>query len=231
MEYQRNQLFFHYNRTRIWTGISLVAYVLLGVAFIVLLLTGWWLPAGLPFIAVGAVILVVALNMMTSEKQIKQQVEKILEKAKEEAREAFDYPEENPDLLFSFDGYDFDEGSAPFRRMGNGRSFSAVYTVSYFLLEKDRLRFFQKKVSLVEDKASVEKKDFPFASLTKATADSTTLKRHCIDGKEHGLTVHTVAVTDSHGNPVCLANDKVRDYDMDRFCETLAHCIQRASQK
>ncbi len=231
MDYKRNALFFHHKRNTVWTWVTYLSFALFAVTFVMLLSFHWYVPIALPPAIVGVTLLLLALSMTTSEKQLRQQITQMTDAAKEEAMAHFDYPDINPDFFFVFEGYDFAPEDLLFRKNRNGRAFSSVYTVTYLLFDKECLRLFQKSASLVEEKGSLVTKDLPIASLKGAEALTETVSRHCIDGNTREFERHFLRLTDAAGETVCTVPCKARDYDMDRFCETLSHHEDRLHKK
>lgn len=231
MDYKRNSLFFHHKRTLIWTRISYLSYLFFAVGVILFISTGLnYLAVAMPPVIVGVVILLTSLNMMTGEGQIKQQIEVLREAAKEEGRTQLGYPEEDPDHFYEFEGYDLFDPALPIRKNRNGRSFSTRYTVTFFLLEKNTLRVFERTASLVEEYAQVFSQDIPLVSLAGAEILSEKVRRLCISGSEQEITRHMLLLRDGEGKILCRAFCKIYDYDMERFRDSLVHAIAKAKE-
>ena len=228
MDFKQNALFFNHKRTRFWTGLSYISYIFFALAVVVFILAWGWLAAALPFASVGVVILLTSLSMITSEKQIKEQIELLRKGAKEAALEHFDYPNQEPDLFFEFEGYDLVDETLPIRKRKNGRIFSSVYVITYIMMENNTLRIWEKKSSILEAKEEIITKDIPFTELSGAQSHTEITKRVCIDGVEKEIPMNLLTVKDKDGNVVCTAYCKTFNYDIDRLCENLAHNIQRA---
>ncbi|MBQ7365293.1 MAG: hypothetical protein IJW46_06815 [Clostridia bacterium] len=228
MDYKQNLLFFDHKRTKRWTIVSYFAYPFFAVAAIMLFMSGGWVAAALPAAVPGVVILVLALNMFTSEKHIKGQIEIIRKKAEEEALAYLDHPHQNPDLFFIFEGYDRMNDTLTLRKNRNGRVFSTVYVVTYMLIEGNNLRVWQGKYSLIEDKVDVFAKDIPMNTLSEATLLNESRKQVCIDGAEHTIPTVAVIVHNNDKTPAVIADCMIYSYDMERFTGNLAHGISRA---
>lgn len=230
MDFKRNKLFFNHKRTRFWTGLSYTSYVFFGAAVVVLFATYGFVAAALPFASVGVAILLTSLSMITSEKQIKEQIELLRKGAKEAALEHFDYPEQQPDLFFEFEGYDLADETLPIRKRKNGRVFSSVYVITYIMMENNGLRIWEKKSSILEDKEEIHTFDLTFAELSGAESHTEVTKRICIDGTENDIPMNILSVKDKDGKVVCNAYCKAFNYDIDRLCENLKHNIARAEK-
>ena len=228
MDFKQNALFFNHKRTRFWTNLSYTSYIFFALAVVVFISAWGWLAADLPFASVGVVILLTSLSMITSEKQIKEQIALLQKGAKEAALEHFDYPDQEPDHFFEFEGYDLTDETLPIRKRKNGRVFSSVYVITYLMLENNMLRIWEKKSSLLEDKEEIIKKDIPLTALSGAESHTEITKRVCIDGIEKDIPMNLLTVKDKDGNVVCTAYCKTFNYDIDRLCENLAHNIKRA---
>jgi len=229
MDFKQNALFFNHKRTRFWTNLSYTSYIFFAIAVVVFIAAWGWLAAALPFASVGVVILLTSLSMITSEKQIKEQIALLQKGAKEAALEHFDYPNQEPDLFFEFEGYDLADETLPIRKRKNGRVFSSVYVITYIMMENNMLRIWEKKSSLLEDKEEIITKDIPFTALSGAESHTEVAKRVCIDGVEKDIPMNLLTVKDKDGKVVCTAYCKTFNYDIDRLCENLAHNIQRAN--
>ena len=235
MDYRKNAMFFEHKRVKKWTYVSYVGYGFIALAVILFILNGagmggggmWALSAALPFAAVGVAILLTALSMMTSEKQLKEEIANLQKEAEENALAAFDHPDRNPDLFFQFEGYKMTDDSLIIRKLRNGRVFTTVYGITYMMIEKNNLHIYQKRTSLVDEGVEILSKTFPLASLSGAKIINETVKRTGNDGEEHEVKVVAVQVFDNDGNAVCTANCKIYDYDIERFAETLDHNIKR----
>lgn len=230
MDFKQNALFFNHKRTRFWTTFSYTSYIFFAIAVVVLVSTMGWVAAALPFASVGVVILLTSLSMITSEKQIKEQIELLRKGAKEAALEHFDYPEQQPDLFFEFEGYDLVDETLPIRKRKNGRIFSSVYVITYMMLENNGLRIWEKKSSILEDKEEIHTLDLTFAELSGAESHTEVAKRVCIDGTENDIPMNFLSVKDKEGNVLCTAYCKAFNYDIDRLCENLKHNIARAEK-
>ena len=228
MDFKQNALFFNYKRTRFWTTLSYTSYLFFALAVVVFVMAWGWLAAALPFASVGVVILLTSLSMITSEKQIKEQIALLQKGAKEAALEHFDYPNQEPDLFFEFEGYDLVDETLPIRKRKNGRVFSSVYVITYIMMENNTLRIWEKKSSILEDKEEIITKDIPFTELSGAQSHTEVAKRVCIDGVEKDIPMNLLTVKDKDGKVICTAYCKTFNYDVDRLCENLAHNIQRA---
>ena len=228
MDYKQNLLFFDHKRTERWTTVSYFAYPFFAVAAFMLFMSGGWVAAALPAAVPGVVILVLALNMFTSEKHIKGQIDIIRKKAEEEALAYLDHPQQNPDLFFIFEGYDRMNDTLTLRKNRNGRVFSTVYVVTYMLIEGNNLRVWQGKYSLVEDKVDVFAKDIPMNTLSKATLLNESRKQICIDNVEHEIPTVAVIVHTTDNTPAVVADCMIYSYDMERFTGNLDHGIARA---
>lgn len=228
MDYKQNLLFFDHKRTKRWTIVSYFAYPFFAAAVVMLIISGGWVPMALPPAVPGVAILILALNMFTSEKHIKTQVEVIRKKAEMEALAYLDHPEQNPDLFFIFEGYDRMNDTLTLRKNRNGRVFSTVYVVTYMLIVGNVLRVWQGKFSLIEDKVDVICKDIPMATLSRATLLNETRKQVCIDGIEHDIPTVAVVVHNEDSTPAIIADCMIYSYDMERFVGNLAHGIERA---
>lgn len=229
LDFKQNALFFNHKRTRFWTGLSYTSYFFFALAVVVFISAWGWLAAALPFASVGVVILLVSLSMITSEKQIKEQIAILQKGAKEAALAHFDYPDQEPDLFFEFEGYDLADDTLPIRKKKNGRIFSSVYVITYLMIEKDMLRIWEKKASILEDKEEIITRDILFTDLSGAQSHTEVTKRVCIDGVEKEIPMNLLTVKDKDGNVVCTAYCKTFTYDIDRLCENLAHSIKRAN--
>lgn len=229
MDFKQNALFFNHKRTRFWTTLSYTSYFFFAIAVVVLISTMGWVAAALPFASVGVVILLTSLSMITSEKLIKEQIALLQKGAKEKALEHFDYPEQQPDLFFEFEGYDLADETLPIRKRKNGRVFSSVYVITYMVMEKTMLRIWEKKSSILEEKEEIITRDIPFTELSGAQSHTEVVKRVCIDGVEREISMNLLTVKDKDGNVICTAYCKTFNYDIDRLCENLAHNIQRAN--
>lgn len=229
MDFKQNALFFNHKRTRFWTNLSYTSYIFFAIAVVVFIAAWGWLAAALPFASVGVVILLTSLSMITSEKQIKEQIALLQKGAKEAALEHFDYPNQEPDLFFEFEGYDLADETLPIRKRKNGRVFSSVYVITYIMMESNMLRIWEKKSSILEDKEEIITRDIPFTELSGAESHTEVAKRVCIDGVEKDIPMNLLTVKDKDGKVVCTAYCKTFNYDIDRLCENLAHNIQRAS--
>lgn len=229
MDFKQNALFFNHKRTRFWTNLSYISYIFFALAVVVFISAWGWLAAALPFASVGVVILLTSLSMITSEKQIKEQIALLQRGAREAALEHFGYPNQDPELFFEFEGYDLADETLPIRKRKNGRVFSSVYVITYIMMENNMLRIWEKKSSLLEDKEEIITKDIPFTALSGAESHTETAKRVCIDGVEKDIPMNLLTVKDKDGKVVCTAYCKTFNYDIDRLCENLAHNIQRAN--
>lgn len=229
MDFKRNALFFNHKKTKFWTFFTYVAYFFIVLSVIVYLLTAW-LPFALPFAVIGVAILLTALSMITSEKQLKEQIALLQNGAKDAALEHFGYPNQDPDLFFEFEAYDLTDRSLPIRKKRNGRVFSTAYNITYLMIENNCLRTWEKKGSLVDDKEIILTKDIPFADLSGAEVFTETTTRLCIDGKEKEVPVIALLVKDKDNNTVVTASNKIITYDMERFSENLAHLIKRTAE-
>jgi len=228
MDYKQNLLFFDHKRTKRWTFISYFSYPFFALAVIMLFLAHGFVAIALPFALPGVVILVLSVNMFTSEKHIKGQIDVIRKKAEEEALAFLEHPEQNPDLFFVFEGYDRINESLILKTNRNGRVFSTVYVITYLLIESTSLRVWQGKYSLIEDKVEILAKDIPMATLKNATILDETRKQVCIDGIEHTVPTIAVIVNNLDETPALVADCKVVNYDMERFLGNLDHGIERA---
>lgn len=231
MDYKRNRLFFNHKRTKRWTCVSYVSYAFFAIAVLLFVATGLeWLVPSMPFAVIGVAILLTALSMITSEAHIKQQIALLQEGAREAALEHFGYPNQNPDLFFEFEGYDLCDPTLTLRKNRNGRVFSTRYVITYFMLEKDLLRIWEKKSSLVDDSSEIITRDVPLTELLGAEILAETNRRVCNDGIEKDIPHLAVVVRDKNQNVLITANCKIRDYDMDRLIENLAHAIKRTQE-
>ena len=228
MDYKQNLLFFDHKRTKRWTVISYFSYPFFAVAAVMLFLSGGWVAAALPAALPGVVILVLSLNMFTSEKHIKGQIDVIRKKAEEEALAHLDHPSQNPDLFFIFEGYDRMNDTLTLRKNRNGRVFSTVYVITYILIDGKNLRVWQGKYSIIEDKVDIFAKDIPMATLSKATLLNESRKQTCIDGIEHDIPTVAVVIHNEDGTPAVIADCMIYSYDMERFVGNLDHGIARA---
>ncbi|MBR2986398.1 MAG: hypothetical protein IKC63_00100 [Clostridia bacterium] len=228
MDYKQNLLFFDHKRTKRWTTVSYFAYPFFAVAAFMLFMSGGWVAAALPAAIPGVVILVLALNMFTSEKHIKGQIDIIRKKAEEEALAYLDHPNQNPDLFFIFEGYDRMNDTLTLRKNRNGRVFSTVYVVTYMLIEGNNLRVWQGKFSLIEDKVDVFAKDIPMNTLSEGTLLNESRKQICIDNVEHEIPTVAVVVHNNDHSPAVIADCMIYSYDMERFIGNLSHGISRA---
>ena len=229
MDYKQNLLFFDHKRTKRWTIVSYFAYPFFVAAAIVLIMTSGFVAFALPFALPGVVIMVLAMNMFTSEKHIKTQIDVIRKKAEEEALAYLEHPEQNPDLFFIFEGYDRMDEKLTLRKNRNGRVFSTVYVVTYALISGTNLRVWQGKYSLIEDKVEVFQKDIPMSTLKDAVILNETRKQVCIDGLEHTIPTVAVIVRNTDETPAVIADCMVASYDMERFLANLSHGISRAN--
>ena len=229
MDFKQNALFFNHKRTRFWTNLSYTSYIFFGIAVVVLFATYGFVAAALPFASVGVVIILTSFSMITTEKQIKEQIALLQKGAKEAALEHFDYPNQEPDLFFEFEGYDLADETLPIRKRKNGRVFSSVYVITYIMMENNMLRIWEKKSSILEDKEEIITKDVPFTELSGAESHTEVSKRVCIDGVEKEIPMNLLTVKDKDGNVICTAYCKTFNYDIDRLCENLAHNIKRAN--
>lgn len=238
MDYKRNELFFNSKRIKIWTYVTYVSYAFIAAAVLIFIFNGagmgrggsWALATALPAAVVGVALLLTAINMMTSEKQIKEQIAILQTKAREESRSHFNFPDENPDLFFAFEGYNRTNPELTFRKKKNGRIFTTEYVITYMMIENKTLRIWQKATSLTEEKETLLTKDIPLVDLHGAELVSETVKRTANDGTEKEVPIIAVRVLDAEKNLICTANCKIYDYDMERFAETLSHGIKRAKQ-
>lgn len=228
MDYKQNLLFFDHKRTKRWTFISYFSYPFFAIAAIVLIMTNGFVPMALPFALPGVIILVLAVNMFTSEKHLKGQIDVIRKKAREEALAFFNHPEQNPDLFFVFEGYDRMDESLTLRKNRNGRVFSTVYVVTYILIEGVNLRVWRGKYSLIEDKIEIFAKVIPMVTLKDATILNETRKQTCIDGIEHTIPTVAVIIRNRDESPALVADCMVASYDMERFVHNLTRGIERA---
>ena len=229
MDYKQNLLFFDHKRTKIWTTVSYFAYPFFALAAIMLIITNGFVPIALPFAIPGVIILVLAVNMFTSEKHIKMQIDVIRKKAEEEALAFLDHPDQNPDLFFIFEGYDRMNETLTLRKNRNGRVFSTVYVVTYVLIQGTNLLVWQGRYSLIEDKVDVFAKAIPMATLKDAIILNETRNQVCIDGIEHSIPTVAVIVRNTDESSALVADCMVASYDMERFLGNLAHGIERAN--
>lgn len=229
MDYKQNLLFFNHKRTKLWTTISYFAYPFFALAVVMLFFTNGFVPMALPFAIPGVIILVIAVNMFTSEKHIKTQIEIIRKKAEENALAFFDHPEQNPDLFFVFEGYDRMNDTLTLRKNRNGRIFSTVYVITYLLIDGVSLRVWQGRYSLVEDKVDVFEKNIPMATLKDAVILNETREQVCIDGAAHSIPTIAVIVRNTDETPALIADSTLVNYDMERFLGNLAHGVERAN--
>ncbi len=233
MDYKKNSLFFDHKRTKRWTRATYVAYAFIAIAVLIFLLIGgsMGLPTALPFAVIGVAILLTALSMMTSEKQIKEVIGTLQNSAKEDALAHFEHPEQNPDLFFEFEGYDLTDESLMLRQKKNGRNFTPIYAITYLMIDGKTLRVFQKRTSLIEPKEEVLTLKLALTEPVSAEYFSETRKRVAVDGEEKELPIIAILLKDGAGNPVCTVNCKTYGYDIERFVETVAHTVKRLAQK
>ncbi len=228
MDYKQNALFFDHKRTKTWTTVSYFAYPFFVLAIVMLILNHYFVPIALPFAIPGVIILLVAVNMFTSEKHIKGQIDVIRKRAEEDALEFFDHPDQNPDLFFVFEGYDRTGDNLTLRKNRNGRVFSTSYSVTYFLIKGNDLWVRQGKYSLIEDRVAVIAEKIPMNTLSTATLVNETRRHLCIDGQEHEIPTIAVSVNKIDQAPVVIADCMIYNYDMERFVGNLDHGIKRA---
>ncbi len=176
MDFKQNALFFNHKRTRFWTGLSYTSYFFFAIAVVVLISTMGWVAAALPFASIGVAILLTSFSMITSEKQIKEQIALLQRGAREAALEHFGYPNQDPDLFFEFEGYDLADENLPIRKRKNGRIFSSVYVITYIMMEANMIRIWEKKSSLLEDKEEIITKDILFTDLSGAESHTDVTK-------------------------------------------------------
>lgn len=231
MEYNRNQLFFSGKRVKVCTYVSFSSYILFAIALYLFIATDW-LPAALPFICAGTVILVVCLSVTTSESQYKQQVTEIKKEMEAAQAEFFDYVDEDPDHFFKFESYDLTDDFLPLRLGKNNRVYSSTFTVSHLALCEGVLKVFCMRRSLTEpgelEKHSLTMK---YEELSGAEIVNDTAERTFFDGKKRQVKRSFILILDKDKNTVAKIESATYDYNMDKFKATLEHNIERATKK
>ena len=236
MDFKKNKQFFINKKNSIYGKIIYGAYAFYVLAVIAAFANsiggrGFYvnLYGALIFAIPGVIIHMVVLSMTTSESYIKQQISKEIDRAEEKALELLDYPDNDPDKFFKMRGHDLLSEGVLLRKIGD-KYYSTRYSLSYILLEKDKVKVCTVGFSIVEDQFSEKITEIPYKDIKKAELVMKEVPATTIDGKEHLVRTYTFYIYGKDGSTLLSIINREDSSDIDRLIETLDRYAVKFSQ-